>query len=64
MSFAKLVRHMIKKEAEKKPESEIDDSSISDVSSSDRGESDSSKDDDESLVASGGSNDSDDEGSE
>ena len=35
MSFAKLIKHMIKKETEKKPESEVDDSSISDVSSSD-----------------------------
>mgnify|MGYP000905982705 CR=1 FL=1 len=34
MSMAKLVRHMIKKETEQKPESEVDDSSISDVSSS------------------------------
>ena len=39
MSMAKLVRHFIKKELEKKPESEIDDSSISDVSSSDEPES-------------------------
>ena len=45
MSMAKLVRHMIKKETEKKPESEVDDSSISDASSSDKAESDSGGDD-------------------
>lgn len=34
MSLAKLIRHLIKKGTEKKPESEPDDSSISDISSS------------------------------